>query len=114
VLGIVCVHPRNLVPSRGEVLPAVGGVAQFQLEYAEMLGVPDLRVGLRAAEAHQPGTSGPDDELTHTRSVCRTARALLRETLVVVVVPADDDVAACLLQRGPERRHFRVRRVTGA
>jgi hypothetical protein len=87
-----------------------------QLQDPERLRISDLGVGDRSLEATQALAAGPDHELTDAAAGIAVAiRVLERETLIVVVVPDDDDIRADLVEQVPERTYsLRVAVLTGA
>jgi hypothetical protein len=87
----------NALVEDGAVLghepPVVAGRVQDQLEHALEVADAHLTVRLVGGEAQQVGTAGADDELTDPLSAGRGLGGLTGETLVVVLVAAQDHVA---------------------
>src|SRR3990170_261902 len=100
----------------GHKLSVVARAAQRQLEDAERIGVADVAVGLDGAEPAEARPAGADDEFADAGHRVRVAVPILgSKPLIVVVVAAQDNLRADIIESLPDRLHGRgVAVVAGA
>ncbi len=101
--GIDC-----LAPGPGEA-PVVPALLQGQQQHAVGVAAAHLTVGRYGGRRVEVLPAGPDDELPDPGGARPCVHVLRGESLVVVLMPGQQDVGAGVLERLPQRPHLAAR-----
>ena len=89
-------------------LPVVAGRVKSQLEHSVRHAVPHRAVRFDDVERPQRRAAGADDEFLDAIRIEDAIRILPMELLVIVIVAADDDVGARVVERLKKVAHHRM------
>src|SRR5260221_9808971 len=97
---------RKALPFFRDELPVVTIGAQSQFQHTERIGVSHLAVWVRSSKRAVVLSAGADDKFADAALGVGSAIGSLRcETLVIVVVAAQDDVGIGFIERLPKGLH---------